>query len=177
MMLGARLSAYPGRAASEDADADGSYRRTPEPSVCGRRLSGVSSTQRLLVEAGVGQARTRMERLEARVAAIERHVFRELDWLARQVEALEQRAWLPTSTELQRERYEAIRHLRAEGWSVSAIAEATNVSRSRVGALVQAMPTPERVVAVNGNSYPAKRAAARRRRSIEGAAGDVGPPD
>jgi inorganic triphosphatase YgiF len=163
MMLGARLSAYPGRAASEDADADGSYRRTPEPSVCGRRLSGVSST--------------RMERLEARVAAIERHVFRELDWLARQVEALEQRAWLPTSAELQRERYEAIRHLRAEGWSVSAIAEATNVSRSRVGALVQAMPTPERVVAVNGNSYPAKRAAARRRRSIEGAAGDVGPPD
>jgi hypothetical protein len=177
MMLGARLSAYPGRAASEDADADGSYRRTPEPSVCGRRLSGVSSTQRLLVEAGVGQARTRMERLEARVAAIERHVFRELDGLARQVEALEQRAWLPTSAELQRERYEAIRHLRAEGWSVSAIAEATNVSRSRVGALVQAMPTPERVVAVNGNSYPAKRAAARRRRSIEGAAGDVGPPD
>jgi hypothetical protein len=60
------------------------------PSGCGRRLSGVT-TERLLVEAGVGQARTRMERLERQVAAIERALSAVED-LTERIERLE--AWL-----------------------------------------------------------------------------------
>jgi DNA-binding NarL/FixJ family response regulator len=127
----------------------------------------VSAEQRRLAEAGVSRARARLDRLEERLAQVERHAFADLDAIERRLEALE--LGLPSSRELQERRYEAICRLRAEGWSVTAIAQRTNVSRSRVGALVAALPTPEYVTGANGSSYPARRAAATRRSSLDGA--------
>lgn len=126
-----------------------------------------AAEQRRLVRDGVARAGARLAQVEERLRALERIAF-EFGEIERRVEALERRAWLPSSAELQRERHEAIITARREGWSVSAIAELTNVSRSRVAAIIAAsdLPVPERVTAVNGNSYPARRAAARRRSTI-----------
>ena len=125
----------------------------------------MSAEQRLLAEAGVGRARARLDELEQRLAQIETILFA----VEERLDAIEQRDWLPSSADLQARRYEAVRSLRARGLSITAIARRTRMSRSRVGALVAAMPTPAIVRSVTGSSYPARTAAAKRRRRLAGA--------
>jgi hypothetical protein len=131
------------------------------------------SERQQLARAGVARAAGRLDVLEERLHALERLAF-ELHEIEERIDALERRAWLPSSEALQQERQAAITQLRSEGWSVSAISEATAVSRSRVAAIVRGLPTPTQVRGVNGSVYRARRAAARRRRTLDG--GDLGGP-
>jgi hypothetical protein len=122
----------------------------------------VSAVERKLAEAGVARAASRLDRLEERLAEVERLAFAELDALARRVEAVE--LGLPSSRDLQQRRRAAIYSLRTEGWSVSAIAERVSMSRSRVAAIVQqaGVPTPPLLTAIDGRRYPARRNGAAR---------------
>jgi hypothetical protein len=106
----------------------------------------------------------RLDQIEERLHALECLAF-EVGALEDRLAELERRAMLPSSADLQERRYAAVRRLRAEGFGVTAIAERTGMSRSRVGTLVATLPLPEVVTSTNGTSYPARKATTARRRS------------
>jgi hypothetical protein len=122
------------------------------------------------LRAGLERSADRLAVLEERFDRLERALFGgEVDDLAERVARLEEQAWLPTSQTLGYRRREAIHKLRGEGQSIAMIAEAVGMSRSRVAALARELPTPERVTAVTGRSYPAAAMAEHRRLNGGGA--------
>jgi hypothetical protein len=127
----------------------------------------VSAETRRLLAAGLERAGDRLDRIERLVATLDQAMVQ----LEERLGELERRAWLPASSDLQRDRYATIVAARRRGLSVTAIARLTSMSRSRVAAIVATLPVPETTYDINGRPYPARAMAAHRRRNgVPGAA-------
>lgn len=119
----------------------------------------MSAETRRALQAGLSHTATRLDRLEQRVALLDRLAF-ELEQFGQRLARLEQRPPPPfAGPELRRMRDEEILALRAEGRSLAAISQRIGLSKSAVSRAIHRNgndPAPERVVGTGGGRYYAR---------------------